>query len=375
MGLTIPVTIPDGRKVHYSMKPSKPYPDFPLTANGNGQWSKKIRGKVHYFGVWADWQAALNRYLEQRDYLHTGQVPPTETAALGNLLDLFLEGKDQKLQAGEINQTTYNEYQTTADTIADTLGPRTSIESLTPAHFGLLRTALGKGKNGPYSPATFKKRLQIARMVFALANEEHGFSLKYKKKLEAPPKILIRKHERLRGEQFYTAEQIRKLVKAADPDMRAMILLGINCGFGPKDCCTLPANQVNLASGWHDYWRTKTQVDRRCPLWPETVAALREVIGSPLVFNGRNWNRHVVARKFKKLAVSCDVPDFGFYSLKRTLETVATSADVNQAVIDHAIGHARHDMASIYRQKIFDQQLLKFSNHVRDWYLGRITLE
>ena len=31
-------------------KPAKPCRDFPLTANGNGPWSKKIRGKVHYFG-------------------------------------------------------------------------------------------------------------------------------------------------------------------------------------------------------------------------------------------------------------------------------------------------------------------------------------
>jgi hypothetical protein len=42
------LTLPDGLKVHYSMKPSKPYPDFPLTvsgnANSNGQWSKKMRG-------------------------------------------------------------------------------------------------------------------------------------------------------------------------------------------------------------------------------------------------------------------------------------------------------------------------------------------
>ena len=34
-------------------KPNKPYPDFPLGAASNGQWCKKIHGKIHYFGVWA----------------------------------------------------------------------------------------------------------------------------------------------------------------------------------------------------------------------------------------------------------------------------------------------------------------------------------
>ncbi len=32
---------------------------FPLTPNGNGQWSKKINGKVYYFGTWDDPDGAI----------------------------------------------------------------------------------------------------------------------------------------------------------------------------------------------------------------------------------------------------------------------------------------------------------------------------
>lgn len=45
-------------------KPSKPYPEFPLTAHPAGTWCKKIRGKLHYFGPWADPDSALQKQLD-----------------------------------------------------------------------------------------------------------------------------------------------------------------------------------------------------------------------------------------------------------------------------------------------------------------------
>src|SRR5262245_16096590 len=56
-------------------KPTKPYPEFPLTAHPAGYWCKKIRGKLHYFGPWSDPDGALAKYLEQRDDLHAGRKP------------------------------------------------------------------------------------------------------------------------------------------------------------------------------------------------------------------------------------------------------------------------------------------------------------
>ena len=56
--------------------------------------------------------------------------------------------------------------------------------------------------------------------------------------------------------------------------LRAMIFLGVNCGFGNADCGTLPRQSLDLVGGWVNYHRPKTGITRRCPLWPETVAAL-----------------------------------------------------------------------------------------------------
>jgi hypothetical protein len=45
---------------------------FPLTLHSTGQYCKKIKGKMHYFGK--DKRQALERYLEQAAFLHNGKT-------------------------------------------------------------------------------------------------------------------------------------------------------------------------------------------------------------------------------------------------------------------------------------------------------------
>ena len=56
---------------------SKPYPSFPLTPHRNGQWCKKIRGRLRYFGPWAYAKAAFENYNRQAADLHAGRQPST----------------------------------------------------------------------------------------------------------------------------------------------------------------------------------------------------------------------------------------------------------------------------------------------------------
>ena len=61
-----------------------------------------------------------------------------------------------------------------------------------------------------------------------------------------------------RGTRMFLPEEIKAMLDAAELHMKAMILLGINCGFGPADCGTLPLRTVDLATGWVDYPHPKT---------------------------------------------------------------------------------------------------------------------
>src|SRR5262245_12051613 len=85
-------------------KPAKPYAEFPLFAHAAGVWAKKIRGKLHYFGRWADPDAALAKYLEQKDNLHAGRTPRPDPQALTikDVANAFLNAKQALVDAGEL---------------------------------------------------------------------------------------------------------------------------------------------------------------------------------------------------------------------------------------------------------------------------------
>ena len=72
---------------------------------------------------------------------------------------------------------------------------------------------------------------------------------------------------------MFQAEEMRKILDSATQPLKAMILLGINCGFGATDISNLPLSAIDFKGGWVDFPRPKTEIAARCPLWPETVKA------------------------------------------------------------------------------------------------------
>jgi len=61
-------------------KPKKPYRDFPLFAHACGQWAKKIKGGLCYFGPWEGHQGSLDKYLAQKDDRFAGRAARDVTA-------------------------------------------------------------------------------------------------------------------------------------------------------------------------------------------------------------------------------------------------------------------------------------------------------
>ena len=93
-----------------------------------------------------------------------------------------------------------------------------------------------------------------------------------------PTRKVMRQHRAKNGLRMFEAAELRTIIAAATQPMKSMVLLGINCGFGNGDVANLPLKALDLKAGWVTFPRPKTGIDRRIPLWPETIAAIKEAI-------------------------------------------------------------------------------------------------
>jgi integrase len=367
-------------------KPAKPYADFPLFPHAAGVWAKKIRGKMHYFGPWADSDAALKKYLEQKDALHAGRTPRPDPEALTvkELANAFLNAKRAAVDSGELSPRTWDGYKGACDFLVGRLGKARLAADLGPEDFASLRNRLAE-RYGPHGLGT---AIQCIRCVCKYAYDAGLIDrpVRYGPGFKRPSRKTLRLHRAAAGPKLFTAEQVRRMIDGAGLPLKATILLGINCGMGNADCGRLPLSAVDLEAGMIDFPRPKTGIPRRCALWPETVEALREASArrpapkdpadAGLVFltaRGLPWAKDTndcpIAKETAKLLKRLGVNGWkglGFYTLRHTFRTVADGAK-DQPAADFIMGHEVAHMSSVYRETIDDDRLRAVAGHVRAW--------
>jgi integrase len=371
-------------------KPSKPYPDFPLFPHATRRWAKKIRGQLHYFGPWDDPDGALKKYLEQKDALHAGRKPreATDGVTVKELCNQFLTAKLALVESGELTKRSWEDYKAACDLLIAHFRKGRLVADIDPEDFAALRGKMAK----KWGPVTLGNVIQRMRVVFKFAWDNGLIErpVRYGQGFKRPSRKVVRIDRARKGPKLFTAAEVRRLLTTAGAQMRAMILLGINCGFGNADCGHLPLSAVDLDAGVIDFPRPKTGISRRCALWPETIQALRDaqaVRPAPkdeahagLVFitkYGLPWAKdsadQTLAKEFGKLLRALHIngrTGLGFYTLRHTFRTVADEAK-DQPAADYIMGYEVSHISSIYRETISDARLRAVSEHVRRWlYAG-----
>ncbi|MCH8147189.1 MAG: hypothetical protein IH987_04240 [Planctomycetes bacterium] len=175
-----------------------------------------------------------------------------------------------------------------------------------------------------YTPESINHYLSAVRAMYAFGEDVDLIP-------KAPRLRRVRNESRMgltnRSKTIYSKLDAKNLFSCADTQFRAMILLALNAGFGPKDIHDLK---------WHDLRgnrvalsRSKTGVHQSYQLWPETAQALgglrqsRTALIKRLVRRGRirtdrghvfvtrywdPWLSDAVSREFRKLCKKAGVP-------------------------------------------------------------------
>jgi integrase len=330
--------------------------------------------------------------------LHAGRRARQVSAGVDvrHLCNVFWNAKHALVETGELSPRTMQDYQRVTDLIAEAFGKSRLVEDLGPDDFAELRNKLAK----KWGPHLLGKTIQCIRCVFKFGYDTGMIDrpMRFGPGFKRPSKKTIRLDRATKGPKLFTADEVRQLRDAAGPQLKAMILLGINCGFGNTDCAELPEKALDLEGGWVDYPRPKTGIPRRCPLWPETVVALRDALArrkeakheedAGLVFitkYGARWVKSIndekgvatgiddsISKETAKLLHKLKIngrKGLGFYTLRHTFRTVADAVK-DQPATDFIMGHEVPHMSSLYRERIGDDRLRAAADHVRAWLLG-----
>ena len=367
-------------------RPSKPRPDFPLFPHRTNRWCKKIRGQSHYFGkVDTDpsGEAALERWLDQKDDLLAGRKPRGKVDALtvGDLCNRWLEAKQARVRTGELSQRTWDEYRALCQVILAVVERNRAASDLGPEDFAKLRAAMAER----WGPARLGTGVIVTRSIWRWAFEAGLIAMPQRfGDFSRPNAKTIRVARAAKGPQMFTPEEIRKLLEHAGVNLKAMILLGVNAGLGNTDVALLPITAVDLTGGWLHYARAKTAISRRSPLWPETLAAIKAVLAhrpkpqaknEELLFLNSTGGNYVSGRRgtavwkaFSTAAEAAGVTGRSFYDLRRSFQTVADGAK-DPVAASAIMGHAPKsgDMASVYRQMVPDERLQAVVDVVHGW--------
>ena len=391
-------------------KPEKPYQGFPLFSHPSGMWAKKIRGSLVYFTSWRidpDGSLALEKFNREWPFLKDGKTPPPMDTGDGVdvriLCNKFVEVKQNLVLNDELSQRSFRDYYKTCKNVLDYFGKNRRVDDLRPDDFGGFRVALSKR----FGVNSLKNEINRVRILFKFGHDQRLIEnpINYGQSFNRPSAKVLRKDRNEVGAKLFEREEVLAILESADPVMKAMFLLAVNCGFGNTDVASLPEKSVDLELGWIEFPRPKTGIERRCPLWPETISALEEALtkrpnpaddsGKGLCFLtrfGLPWVRITpkketdpedtgpeirvpidsISGEFAKILRKLKINGrrgLGFYTGRHTFETIGGESK-DQVAVNGIMGHVDSSMAGVYRHRISDERLIAVTNVIREWLFG-----
>jgi integrase len=143
------------------------------------------------------------------------------------------------------------------DRLVSHFGKSRLIADLDHDDFAKLRARMAK----QWGPVTLGNVINRMRVVFNFAwdNGLVDRPFRYGASFKRPSRKVLRLERAKKGPRMFEAAELRRMLDAARQPLKAMLLLGVNCGFGNSDCGTLPFSALDPERGWVNYCELRPQ--------------------------------------------------------------------------------------------------------------------
>jgi integrase len=358
---------------------------FPLTIAKRG-YVVTVAGKTRWVCGKKTAKEALAIYARKLSAWQSNETPipvsslPPDSPTLHYILARWVLDRRGDAQRGEIRGASFDQCLRSAkriDLIAGSLFTDEITPDTTKSIYGKFHQKYGED---------FARRAIGHLRTCAREAADRGWCRPIRIGNNIVAKLTARPQPRMKW-RLYTAVEIRAIllecnrrIRRAKSDgyrapweqLKAMILLALNGGYGARELSELPRSVIDLEHNRIDHARGKTGAQHVVPLWPETVRALRVVmsrrLSDELLFRtraGNPWareekiykagklvrtvNHDNVAWAFNELVkgIGLKIEGQSFYKIKHLHATTADKAGDPHATFALA-GHALPGSRSHY---------------------------
>ncbi len=125
--------------------------NFPLSVHPNGQWCKKVLGRVHCFDALEERQAALKSWNAKKDYLVAGVPPPAKVGGktLADLCDEHMTDCLDRVEVGKLSRWSIKDARLARRMIDSANVGGVPLKALGPMHFAEIQKTIDRAGMRP----------------------------------------------------------------------------------------------------------------------------------------------------------------------------------------------------------------------------------
>jgi integrase len=299
-------------------------------------------------------EEAIRRNLNEMLKRHTGESINQETVK--DFLRSWIDGKN--------NQHTRERYQYAVDSFQSSLGSKAN-GLLSLVTYRDVTQYLTQRSGAQIASKTLSVDAKILNSAFNLAKKLQFIQENPFEKALALKPIEVSSSKKA----VFSKDEIQALVTIANPDWKAVILLGVYCGARLTDCTTMRWENINLVKRQICYYSTKNKKQIELPLHPAlydyfkslTTKDKNETYISPSLAgkstSGKSGLSGAFTRLMEKAGIDPERVDgkgkrkFSaktFHSLRHSFNSMLANSGVSQETRMKLIGHASEQINDQY---------------------------